>query len=492
MNPTREQLRQKIVILVADALDRDVAEVSPHASLIDDLGAESIDFLDLQFRIESDFGLKFTDDELWRGSFEPTDPRWVAGGRLTPAAVEQVRRRQPDFAWERFADRHRRRRPAAPAHRRYHRRPSRAPLGAGPRSAGRLSARRRVVVTGMGVVSPLGHEVEPLWRGLAAGRSAVGPIRRFDAAGYPTRIAAESPNRSARRRSRPASGGPRAGSNASPSPRRAPRSPTPVSRRRATASAPANVSAWLGGGTRVVLPPRSLRPLRARRSRRTRLRRGALRRRVRPRISVRAPPSAAAPATSRRDSPTSSALAGPLLAVDTACAAGTQALGDAARWIRRGLADAVVAVASDSQLAPLGLASFCLLRVLSTRNDDPARASRPFAAGRDGFVMGEGAGALVLEALESAERRGAPVYAEIAGFGSACDAYRVTDPHPDGLGAALAMQRALADAGVEPAEVGYVNAHGTSTPANDRLESRAIHRVFAARRDSRRSRPPSR
>ena len=103
MNPTREQLRQKIVILVADALDRDVAEVSPHASLIDDLGAESIDFLDLQFRIESDFGLKFTDEELGRGSFEPTDPQWVAGGWLTPAAVEQVRRRQPDFAWERFA-----------------------------------------------------------------------------------------------------------------------------------------------------------------------------------------------------------------------------------------------------------------------------------------------------------------------------------------------------------------------------------------------------
>ena len=134
----------------------------------------------------------------------------------------------------------------------------------------------------------------------------------------------------------------------------------------------------------------------------------------------------------------------------TACAGGTQAIGDAMRWIRRGRADAVVAGGADSELYPMGLASFCLLGALSTRNGDPAAASRPFDAGRDGFVMGEGAGMVVLEEREHALRRGARIYAEAAGFGSACDAYRATDPHPDGTGAAFAMRRAMADARLDP------------------------------------------
>ncbi len=342
-----------------------------------------------------------------------------------------------------------------------------------------MSARRRVVVTGLGVVSPLGHGVEALWRGLAAGRSAVGPIRRFDASGYPTRIAAESPEPE-----RPEAIADRLWHAASRIERFA-----FVAASAALADADLAPGAWRGGDERLGLALAAglgsfshrevFAPCAAAISQSADFDEerfaAAFARECGPRIAERRSPGNLAARLADE-----LALAGPLLAVDTACAAGTQALGDAARWIRRGLAEAVVAVASDSQLAPLGLASFCLLRVLSTRNDDPARASRPFAAGRDGFVMGEGAGALVLEALESAARRGAPIYAEIAGFGSACDAYRVTDPHPDGLGAALAMQRALADAGVEPAAVGYINAHGTSTPANDRLETRAIHRVFAA------------
>jgi 3-oxoacyl-[acyl-carrier-protein] synthase II len=172
---------------------------------------------------------------------------------------------------------------------------------------------------------------------------------------------------------------------------------------------------------------------------------------------------------------------GPVLSVMTACAGGTQAIGDAARWIRTGRADVVLAGGSDSEIYPMGLASFCLLGALSKRNDTPAAASRPFDGGRDGFVLGEGAGMLVLEERDRALRRGARIHAEVAGFGSACDAHRVTDPHPDGTGAVLAMTRALADAGADPGEVGYINAHGTSTLLNDRIETLAIKRVFGCR-----------
>ena len=174
-------------------------------------------------------------------------------------------------------------------------------------------------------------------------------------------------------------------------------------------------------------------------------------------------------------------LGGPTMAVMTACAGGTQAIGDAVRWIRRGRADVVIAGGADSELYPMGLASFCLLGALSTRNDRPHEASRPFDAGRDGFVMGEGAGMLVLEEREHARARGARIYAEAGGFGSACDAYRATDPHPEGVGAVLAMRRALADAAVEASDIDYINAHGTSTIANDRAETAAIKKVFGER-----------
>jgi 3-oxoacyl-[acyl-carrier-protein] synthase II len=178
------------------------------------------------------------------------------------------------------------------------------------------------------------------------------------------------------------------------------------------------------------------------------------------------------------------ALGGDVSCLDTACAAGTHVVGQAAQQIRRGTADMVLAAASDSQLSPLGLASFCLLRALSTRNEEPERASRPFDKHRDGFVLGEGAGALVLEEFDRAQRRGARIYAEIAGFGAACDAYRATDPHPEGRGACRAMRTALEDAGVEPHEIGYVNAHGTSTVANDRIENLALRAVFGRSADS--------
>jgi 3-oxoacyl-[acyl-carrier-protein] synthase II len=169
---------------------------------------------------------------------------------------------------------------------------------------------------------------------------------------------------------------------------------------------------------------------------------------------------------------------GPVMSVMTACAAGTQALGDAARWIRAGDADVVVAGGADSELYPMGLASFCLLHALSRRNDDPPKASRPFSATRDGFVLGEGAGMLVLEEREHAIARGARIHAEVLGFGSSSDSYRVTDPHPDGVGATLSMQRAIAQAGLRVDEVDYLNAHGTSTALNDRIEVAAVKRLF--------------
>jgi 3-oxoacyl-[acyl-carrier-protein] synthase II len=167
----------------------------------------------------------------------------------------------------------------------------------------------------------------------------------------------------------------------------------------------------------------------------------------------------------------------------TACAGGTQAIGDAARWIRLGQCEVVLAGGADSELYPMGLASFSLLGALSRRNDAPTSASRPFDRERDGFVMGEGAGMLVLEERNHALARGAHVYAEIAGFGASADAWRVTDPHPEGAGAVLAMSRALRDAGRSAADVHYINAHGTSTIANDRSESRAIRQLLGTHAD---------
>src|SRR6185369_16500627 len=161
-------------------------------------------------------------------------------------------------------------------------------------------------------------------------------------------------------------------------------------------------------------------------------------------------------------------------AVHTACASGGQALGMALKVVRRGLADFMLAGGYDSMLNPIGLASFCLLGALSTDNDMPQRASRPFDATRNGFVLGEGAGMLVLEEWEAARRRGARIYAELAGDGNSLSSYRITDSHPSGDGPIQAMRQALASAGVRPDEVDYLNAHGTSTLMNDRSECAAV------------------
>ena len=166
--------------------------------------------------------------------------------------------------------------------------------------------------------------------------------------------------------------------------------------------------------------------------------------------------------------------------VHTACASGGQAIGTALKLIRRGAADAVLAGGFDSMISPVGLGGFCLLSAVSADNDSPERASRPFDLTRNGFLLGEGAGFLVLEEWSAARRRGAPIYAELAGDGNSLSSYRITDSHPSGDGPIQAMHWALADADATPRDVDYVNAHGTSTPMNDRSESAAMHVVFGA------------
>jgi 3-oxoacyl-[acyl-carrier-protein] synthase II len=173
-------------------------------------------------------------------------------------------------------------------------------------------------------------------------------------------------------------------------------------------------------------------------------------------------------------------LRGPNSCVSTACAAGTHAIGEAYKIIQRGDADMMLSGGCEAAITPLAVGGFCAMRALSTRNDTPQQASRPFDKGRDGFVIGEGAGVLVLEELQQAQRRGATIYAEIIGYGMSADAYHMTQPDPEARGVALCLQQALHDAGVAPQEIGYINAHGTSTPYNDKYETLAVKKVFGA------------
>lgn len=171
---------------------------------------------------------------------------------------------------------------------------------------------------------------------------------------------------------------------------------------------------------------------------------------------------------------------GPNTAISTACASGSHAIGDAFRLIQRGDADAMIAGGTESVITPLAIGGFAVMKALSTRNEEPERASRPFDRDRDGFIMGEGSGIMVLESLETAKKRGAKIYAEIIGYGMSSDAYHITSPSPGGEGPALCMSKSLKDAGIQPELVDYINAHGTSTKYGDEIETAAIKKVFGA------------
>ena len=320
---------------------------------------------------------------------------------------------------------------------------------------------RRVVVTGIGVISPLGLDAPSTWEALLAGRSGIGPITRFDAADYPTRIAGEvrgfDPERYLDRKEARkmdtfihyAVGASREALDAA-----------------GLVIGPENadrVGVYIGSGIGgLPLLERTYRDL---------LERGP--RKVSPFFI----PGMIGNLASGQVSILNGAR-GPNLAVVTACATGTHAIGESARLIREGRADAMITGGTEAVIAPLAIAGFCAMKALSTRNDEPEKASRPFDAERDGFVMGEGAGILVLEERECAIARGAPIVCEVAGYGLSGDAYHISAPSPDGEGAVRSMRLALEDAGIDPSEIDYVNAHGTSTPPGDRVEVAAVKTVF--------------
>lgn len=322
----------------------------------------------------------------------------------------------------------------------------------------------RVAVTGIGVVSPVGVGVDAMWDSLVAGRSGVSCITAFDVSEYPTRFAASIDDfdpvaligvKEARRMSRFQQFAVVAADEAM--------ADAGLSRMEGEESERAGVIVGSGiGGLMLMEEQKELL-----------MERGPSR--TSPMLVAGMIVDLAAGHISIRYN-----LRGVNFAVVSACATGNHAIGEAFEVIKRGSADIIVAGGFDAGITPIGLAGFCAARALSTRNDEPQRASRPFDAGRDGFVIGEGGGALVLEDWDHAVARGARIRAEVLGYGATADAYHMTAPAPDGNGARRAMSLALKQAGLEPGAVGYMNAHGTSTELGDAAESGAIRAVFGA------------
>ena len=319
----------------------------------------------------------------------------------------------------------------------------------------------RVVVTGLGAVTPLGTGAPALWAGLRAGRSGIGPITRFDPAAFKVRFGGEvrgfDPEavfgpKAARRLDRFAQFGLAAALEA-----------VRDAGLDLAGKDPGRCGVVLGTGVggMGVFEDECGRYHAAGPARTS------------PFLVPRMMPNAAAAAISIH-----LGLTGPCSAVSSACASASDAIAAAGDLIRSGRVDVVVAGGAEAALTPVGLAGFCAARSLSERNDTPERASRPFDRDRDGFVLGEGAGVIVLEDLGHAHRRGATVYCELLGCGQSADAHHITAPHPDGTGAATAMRLALADARLNPDEIDYLNAHATGTVLGDEAEVRAIRRAF--------------
>lgn len=322
-------------------------------------------------------------------------------------------------------------------------------------------ARRRVVITGLGIVSPLGNTVEEAWSNVLAGRSGIGRITRFNAEGFASQIAGEVHNfdverylsaKEARRMDVFVRYGLAAGIDAV---RDAGIVATPQNAERIGVNIGSGIGGlpaieevhdvYLSGGPRKITPffiP------------------GTIINMISGNLSIM------------------SGFKGPNLAFATACTTATHCIGDSARLIEYGDVDVMVAGGSESCVSPLAIGGFSSARALSTRNDDPATASRPWDKDRDGFILGEGAGVVVLEELEHARARGAKIYAELAGFGMSADAYHMTSPPENGEGAARCMLNALKNAGIPADQVDYINAHGTSTPLGDAAETEALKLAF--------------
>jgi 3-oxoacyl-[acyl-carrier-protein] synthase II len=320
---------------------------------------------------------------------------------------------------------------------------------------------KRVVITGVGLVTPLGVGVETNWEALRSGRSGVGPITKFDPSRHPTKIAGEVKgfdplqfiDRREVRRMDPFIQYALAAAEFAVRDARIP--PSALEGDRCGVC----VGSGIGGIGTIEDQHRTL------------LEKGPDR--VSPFFLIAAIINEASGQISIRYR-----AKGPNSATVTACTSGTHAVGDSVRIIQRGEAEVMIAGGAESAITPLGIAGFCAMKALSERNEEPERASRPFDAGRDGFVMGEGAGIVILEELGHALRRDAPIYAEVVGYGMTGDAFHVAAPAEDGDGAVRVMRRALDDAGVPPTVVQYINAHGTSTPLNDRIETAAVKAVF--------------
>lgn len=321
--------------------------------------------------------------------------------------------------------------------------------------------KRRVVVTGLGIVSPIGNDVPSFWEAVKAGRSGVGPITLIDASDLAAKIAGEV-------------------KDFEPSRRIDPKEARKMDRYTQFAVYSALEALEDAGLKKEDLDPeRTGVFLGTGQGGSASIEEAALR--LFERGPSRVPPLTVAKALANFGPAQISLVTGatgPCQCIVTACAAGTDALGSAMRLIRDGHADLMFAGGAEASIVRMCMASFINVQALSTRNDEPARASRPFDRDRDGFVMAEGGAVLILEDYEKAKTRGARIYCEIAGFGTTCDAHHLTAPDPEGRGVARAMKLAVQDAGLEMEDIDYVSAHGTSTPLNDPIETKAIKHAF--------------
>jgi 3-oxoacyl-[acyl-carrier-protein] synthase II len=336
--------------------------------------------------------------------------------------------------------------------------------------------RRRVVVTGMGMVTPVGRDMDRTWSSLQEGRSGVGPISLFDARAFPTRIAAEA--RNFRLSDYIADGDSWSEHN------RNTQFALAAARMAVDHSGleddkdldRARFGVYLGSGEGQQDFPRFVDVVN-RSSRENRVDTAAF---TRQGLDTLHPihESEQEPGTPAGHLASVFGARGPNANCLTACAASSQAIGEAVEIIRRGDADVILSGGTHSMIHPFGVTGFNLLTALSTRNDEPTKASRPFDRDRDGFILGEGAGMVILEELDHARRRGAEIYGEVVGYGSTADAFRITDSHDEGRGAIACMREALADSGLNPEDIDYINAHGTSTQVNDSIETLAIKKTF--------------